>query len=89
MGISAMYNRKEKATYHLPKEQNSYVFFHLFKFILKDLPKTSQSKYAMTTICRKYYRRNSTELANIDDFNHTYRSADAFTWFLKETFLQK
>ncbi|CAF1272539.1 unnamed protein product [Rotaria sp. Silwood1] len=43
----------------------------------------------MIRICRNYYRRNLTELANIDEFDHTYRSSDAISWYMKETFLYK
>jgi hypothetical protein len=87
--IFNMYNNKEKAIYNLLKEQGSFLFFQLFKFLLKTIPKTYEAKQTMITLCRNYYRGNLIELSNIDDFDRTYKSWDAILWFTKETFLYK
>jgi len=82
-----MYNKKEKTIYNLSKEQGSFLFFQLFKFLLKYLSKTSEAKLKMITICRNYYRGNLIELENINDFDRTYKSYDAISWFTKKTFV--
>jgi hypothetical protein len=53
------------------------------------MPKTVEAKKTMVTTCRNYYRGNLTELANIDDFDKTYRSENAIPWYTKETFVYK
>jgi hypothetical protein len=85
----SMYNKKEKATRDLSKEAGSFLFFQLFKSVLKNMPKTDEAKKTMVTTCRNYYRGNLTELGNIDDFERTYKSAEAIPWYTKETFVYK
>lgn len=85
----SMYNKKEKATRDLSKEAGSFLFFQLFKTVLKNMPKTPEAKKTMVSTCRDYYRGNLTELANIDDFDKTYKSVDAIPWYTKETFVYK
>ncbi len=85
----SIYNKKEKATRDLSKEAGSFLFFQLFKSVLKNMPKTAEAKKTMVTTCRNYYRGNLTELANIDDFDKTYRSENAIPWYTKETFVYK
>ncbi|CAF1320589.1 unnamed protein product [Rotaria sordida] len=85
----SIYNKKEKATRDLSKEAGSFLFFQLFKSVLKNMPKTAEAKKTMVTTCRNYYRGNLTELKNIDDFDRTYKSSDAIPWYTKETFVYK
>ncbi|CAF4927761.1 unnamed protein product [Rotaria sp. Silwood1] len=84
-----MYNKKDKATRDLSKGVGSFLFFELFKSILKNMPKTSEAKKTMVTTCRNYYRGNLTELANIDEFDRTYTSTNAIPWYIKDTFINK
>lgn len=85
----SIYNKKEKATRDLSKEAGSFLFFQLIKTVIKNIPKTEESKATMVATCRNYYRGNKTELSNIDDFDRTYKSADAIPWYTKETFVYK
>ncbi|CAF2356390.1 unnamed protein product [Rotaria sp. Silwood2] len=85
----SMYNKKEKATRDLSKESGSFLFFQLFKIVLKSMPKSAGAKKTMVTTCRNYYRGNITELKNIDDFDRTYKSDEAIPWYTKETFVYK
>ena len=85
----SMYNKKEKATRDLSKEAGSFLFFQLFKIVLTQMPSTDEAKKTMVTTCRNYYRGNITELNNIDEFEKTYRSAEAIPWYTKETFVYK
>lgn len=84
-----MYNKKEKATRDLSKESGSFLFFQLFKMVMKSMPKTEDAKRLMITRCRDYYRGNTKELANIDEFDKTYKAEDAIPWYTKETFVYK
>ena len=85
----SIYNKKEKATRDLSKEAGSFLFFQLIKTVIKNIPKTAESKATMVATCRNYYRGNKTELANIEDFDRTYKSSDAIPWYTKETFVYK
>lgn len=85
----SMYNKKEKATRDLSKEAGSFLFFQLFKTVLTQMPSTDEAKRTMVTTCRNYYRGNITELKNIEDFEKTYKSAEAIPWYTKETFVYK
>ncbi|CAF1433916.1 unnamed protein product [Adineta steineri] len=85
----SMYNKKEKATRDLSKEAGSFLFFQLFKNVIKNMPKTDLAKKTMVNTVREYYRGNLTELSNIEDFDKTYKSVDAIPWYTKETFVYK
>jgi hypothetical protein len=85
----SLYNQKEKATRDLSKESGSFLFFQLFKSVLMNMPKTVESKAMMVSKCRDYYRGNTTELDNINEFDLTYKSTEAIQWYTKETFLYK
>jgi hypothetical protein len=39
--------------------------------------------------CRDYYRENVRELANIAEFDLTYKSTEAIQWYTKESFVYK
>lgn len=85
----SIYNKKEKATRDLSKEAGSFLFFQLIKTVIKTIPKTEQAKASMVVTCRDYYRGNKKELENIEEFDRTYKSADAIPWYTKETFVYK
>ena len=87
--VFSMYNKKEKATRDLSKEAGSFLFFQLFKSVLKNMPKTEEAKVRMVTTCRNYYRGNMIEMANIDDFEKNYDPVEAIPWYTKETFVYK
>ena len=84
-----MYNQKDKATRDLSKETGSFLFFQMFKSVLMSMPKTAESKETMLSMCRDYYRDNTKELANIADFDLTYKSTEAIEWYTKESFVYK
>jgi len=85
----SMYNQKDKATRDLAKESGSFLFFQLFKNVLKTMPKTAEAKTKMVSICRTFYRGNIKELANIEEFDLTYQPTDAIEWYTRESFVYK
>ncbi|CAF0906051.1 unnamed protein product [Adineta steineri] len=50
---------------------------------------SSQAKREMLAECRAYYRGNDHELARINEFARTYRSADAINWYTRDCFLYR
>lgn len=85
----SMYNQKEKATRDLSKESGSFLFFQMFKNVIRNMPKTEEAKKTMISNCRNYYRGNMKELANIEEFDLTYKSTEAIQWYTKESFVYK
>ncbi len=85
----SIYNQKDKATRDLSKETGSFLFFQMFKTVIMSMPKTIESKQMMLSRCRDYYRDNKIELANITEFDLTYKSTEAIEWYTKESFLYK
>lgn len=83
------YNRNEKFSRNISRESGSYLCFQVFKNAVLQLPKTIEAKKDMIIFCRNYYRGNSNELANINEFEMCYKSDDAIAWFLKDCFLYK
>ncbi len=83
------YNQKDKATRDLSKETGSFLFFQMFKTVLMSMPKTAESKEMMLSMCRDHYRGNTKELANIAEFDLTYKSTEAIEWYTKESFVYK
>jgi hypothetical protein len=83
------YNQSQKAARDLTKEAGSFLFFQLFKIVLKSMPKTSAAKESMISIFRDHYQDDRKELANIDEFDLTYKSSDAIRWYTRDTFLYK
>ncbi len=83
------YNQSQKTARDLTKESGSFLFFQLFNIVLKNMPKTPASKQSMISICRDYYQGNTTELANITEFEWTYKSSEAIQWYTRDTFLHK
>ncbi|CAF1172335.1 unnamed protein product [Adineta steineri] len=51
------------------------------------MPKSAEAKEMMVSKCRAYYRGNIKEMANISEFDLTYKSTEAIEWYTKETFL--
>ena len=54
-----------------------------------NMPKTVEAKQMMVSRCRDFYRGNLTELANINEFDLTYKSTEAIQWYTKESFVYK
>ncbi|CAF4912896.1 unnamed protein product, partial [Rotaria sp. Silwood1] len=50
---------------------------------------SSEAKREMLAECRKCYYNDQYTLAKIDEFEHTYRSADAILWYTKSCFLHR
>lgn len=73
-------------------DQESYSFnqFLAFKYVLlKTTYNNDIAKREMIEICRNYYRNNKKELLNIDEFERTYQSKDAFYWYIKQSFVYR
>jgi hypothetical protein len=89
MAVFSIFNKKEKEKRDVSKEAGSFLFFQLFLYALKKMPNTIEAKTTMLTICRYYYRGNLIKLRNIEEFDKTYQSVDAISWFTKDTFIHK
>lgn len=50
------------------------------------MPHSSEAFQQMLGYCRSYYRGNVYQLAQIDEFERTYQSSEAFYWYTRPTF---
>jgi len=83
------HNQKQRTARDVTKESGSFLFFQLFKIVLKSMPKTPVAKESMISTCRHIYHGNTAELSNIDKFERTYKSSEAIQWYTKESFVYK
>lgn len=80
---------KQKSTRDLSKESASFLWFQLFKDVLLRMPRSEEAKRELIDQCRQFYRGNTEELSNIDEFAHTYTDADTIHWYTKQCFLYR
>jgi tetratricopeptide (TPR) repeat protein len=80
---------KQKTTRDLSKESASFLWFQLFKDVLLRMPRSEEAKREMIDQCRHYYRGNTEELANIDEFAKTYTDDDTIRWYTKQCFIYR
>ena len=92
--IFALYNReKQKSTRDLNRDSGSFLFLQLVKNVIrKMLPNQdaiNRSKAEMLHKCRLYYRGNSKEMNNIDQFEREYTRDHAIRWYTRNSFIYK
>jgi len=80
---------KQKPTRDLSKESASFLWFQLFKDVLLRMPRSEEAKREMIEQCRQYYRGNTEELRNIDEFSRTYTEKDTIQWYTKQCFIYR
>jgi tetratricopeptide (TPR) repeat protein len=80
---------KQKPTRDLSKESASFLWFQLFKDVLLRMPRSEEAKREMIEQCQQYYRGNSEELQNIDEFARTYTEKDTIRWYTKQCFIYR
>ncbi|CAF1327420.1 unnamed protein product [Adineta ricciae] len=75
-------------TFEKFSKDNGIFFWNL---LLKDylMINSSADQSLLVEKCREYYRGNADEMENIELFEKTYRSENAFEWYLKHCFLSK
>ncbi|CAF3551399.1 unnamed protein product [Rotaria sp. Silwood1] len=80
---------KQKTTRDLSKESASFLWFQLFKDVLLRMPRSEEAKCEMIEQCQQYYRGNTEELKNINDFIQTYTYDDTIRWYTKQCFIYR
>ncbi|CAF4165537.1 unnamed protein product [Rotaria sp. Silwood2] len=65
------------------------VHFELLTEYLTCLPQTESSKKEMIEECRRWYQNDSIEQRKIDEFEEKYFSADAISWYTRNSFLYR
>ncbi|CAF4671233.1 unnamed protein product, partial [Rotaria sp. Silwood2] len=80
---------KQKTTRDLSKESASFLWFQLFKDVLLRMPRSEEAKCEMIEQCQQYYRGNTEELKNIDDFIKNYTYDDTIRWYTKQCFIYR
>ena len=89
----ALYDsRKLTSTHNLDRECGSFVWRQLMKEAVKKIVRNNileedASKQEMLQKCREYYRDNTRELKNINEFEQNYTRSQAMWWYTRNTFL--
>ncbi|CAF4095248.1 unnamed protein product, partial [Adineta steineri] len=66
---------------------NEFLWYQLFNYVIKQLPKNQQPKEQMIKICKQYYQGNLKQLQLIDQFQDEYQSEDAIQCYLRRSFI--
>ncbi|CAF4104099.1 unnamed protein product, partial [Rotaria sordida] len=75
-------------TYTKLSKENALFFYNLLlkDFLIKDY---SINKISMIEKCKEYYHQNPIEMKNIEEFETTYKSTNAYEWYFKNCFISK
>jgi hypothetical protein len=79
----------QKNMRNLVCECGSFVFFQLFKEVIRHMPHTNEAKSDMIAQCKKDYIGNNETLAAIEEFQLNYTENDAFKWYTGDTFVYR
>ena len=81
------FDQNQKIMNDLSKTSNEFLWYQLFNYVIKQLPKNQQPKEQMIKICKQYYQGNLKQLQLIDHFQDKYQSQDAIQYYLKQSFI--
>lgn len=93
----SIYNpEKQKSSRHLSGESGSFVWLQLVKegiqrFRANGSQKTEDltAKEEMLSRCRIYYHGNAKAMAQIDEFELSYKPDEAISWYTRDSFVYK
>ncbi|CAF3077611.1 unnamed protein product [Rotaria sp. Silwood2] len=79
----------EKSVQDLTKNQAQFMWSQILMKILLDLPQTLQSQQEFIEECRRQYKDNSARQNQITEFEKTYISSNALSWYTRDSFLYR
>lgn len=79
----------ERSIQDLSKDQAKFMWSQILIEILLRLPQTSQSKDALIQECRRDYQTNHYQQKKISEFEKTYTSSNALSWYTRDSFLYR
>lgn len=69
--------------------KSAYFSYMIFIDLVKQAPQTPSSMNDMLNKCLKYHRWNEKQREHIQEFEKTYKSEDAITWYTKDRFVYR
>ncbi|CAF3622495.1 unnamed protein product [Adineta steineri] len=84
-----IFDQFQKSIGNLPKQSAEFFWFQILKNTIDRFPQNLNSKTQALDICRSYYRGNSKQLKEIDDFENNYQSNSAIQWYANKSFVYK
>ncbi|CAF4352154.1 unnamed protein product, partial [Adineta steineri] len=84
-----IFDQFQKSIGNLPKQSAEFFWFQILKNTIDRFPQNLNSKTQALDICRSYYRGNSKQLKEIDDFENNYQSNSAIQWYSNKSFVYK
>ncbi|CAF0777319.1 unnamed protein product [Rotaria sp. Silwood1] len=85
----SLFNPHQILSEYISKESTEFLWFQLFSHVLFRLSYYQQTKNQMINMCQQYYYDNVREQRLIDEFEKEYRSEEAISWYLKQSFISK
>jgi hypothetical protein len=82
----SLFNPKTRLR-HLKSTCAKFFWFLLLKEALMRLPINEISKKDMINQCRSYYRHNTKQQKDIDEFEQKYHSSNAIYWYSRSSFV--
>ncbi|CAF3892273.1 unnamed protein product [Rotaria sp. Silwood1] len=80
-------NDRQNFIRDLTHQSASFLWFHIFIDVLKELPQAGQAKQQMIDTCINYYQTNHIMLNKIKKIEDTYQSIDAIRWYTENSFI--
>lgn len=79
----------EKSLEDLTKSQAQFMWSQVLMETLLHLPQTSKSKQELIAECRRRYKHNNSQQNQINEFEKTYTSSNALSWYTRDSFLYR
>ncbi|CAF1466729.1 unnamed protein product [Rotaria sordida] len=89
MTAFSIYNHNKTDKLNLNYEVGTFLFFELFKYAFKKLPKKSESKKLMLSKYRDYYAGNRKLLEELNNFERNYKPHEALQWYINNSFIYR
>ncbi|CAF5113340.1 unnamed protein product [Rotaria sp. Silwood1] len=78
-----------KSVQDVTKDQARFMWSQTLMKVLVELPQTNQSKQEFIEECRRQYKHNNSQQRQITEFEKTYSSSGAISWYTRNGFLYR
>lgn len=82
-------NKYQRAARDLSSHCPELHWFQLARSVIMRLPCDESSKTEMLSVCRQYYRNNTRQLNQIEEFDRHYKPDDVIRWYTKQSFVYR
>ncbi|CAF1319268.1 unnamed protein product [Didymodactylos carnosus] len=87
MNKRSLYEDNQTTMHNLSAETARFLWFQLFRDVIRKLPVTQESKTELIDKLKEYYISNYRQLIRIKEFELTYGSKNAIHWYTTVSFI--